>query len=70
MPGPKGSTICLLDGSTKPLGAARVAQLYPSRSAYLRRYAANADATIKAGFVLAADRAALLAFARPAQIAK
>ena len=70
VPGPKGSTICLLDGSTKPLPAARLAQLYPSRAAYLRRYRAAADATIKAGFVLPEDRAALLAFARPSQISK
>ena len=70
VPGPKGSTICLLDGSTKPLPAARLAQLYPSAAAYLRRYRAAADATIKAGFVLPEDRAALLAFARPSQISK
>jgi hypothetical protein len=68
-PGPTPSTICLLLGSTKPFSAARLAQLYPSRAAYVRRYDADADATIKAGFVLPEDRAALLAFAEPARIA-
>lgn len=68
-PGPTPSVICLLLGSTRPLAAARLAQLYPSRSTYLRRYEADADATIKAGFVLPEDRAALMAFAQPSSIA-
>lgn len=68
-PGPNPSTICLLLGSTKPLPAARLAQLYPSRAAYVQRYDAAADATIKAGFALPEDRAALLAFAQPSRIA-
>jgi hypothetical protein len=46
-----------------------LAQLYPSRAAYLKKYKADADAAIKAGFVLAKDRAALLAFADPSRIA-
>ncbi|HUI49116.1 MAG TPA: alpha/beta hydrolase domain-containing protein [Acidimicrobiia bacterium] len=68
-PGPNPSTICLLLGSTKPFSAARLAQLYPSRAAYLQRYDADADAAIKAGFVLPEDRAALLGFAEPSRIA-
>jgi Alpha/beta hydrolase domain len=68
-PGPNPSTICLLLGSTKPFSAARLAQLYPSRAVYTQRYDADADAAIKAGFVLAEDRAALLAFADPSAIA-
>jgi alpha/beta hydrolase family protein len=68
-PGPNPSTICLLLGSTKPLPAARLAQLYPSRAAYQQRYDAAADATIKAGFALREDRDALLAFAQPSRIA-
>ncbi len=67
-PGPNPSTICLLLGSTKPFSTARLAQLYPSRAEYLRRYQADADATIKAGFALPQDRAALLAFAEPSRI--
>ena len=69
VPGPSTSLICLLLGSTKPLPAARIAQLYPSRAVYLRRFEADADRAIKAGFVLAADRAALIAFAEPNRVA-
>ena len=68
VPGPNPSTICLLLGSTKPFSDARLAQLYPSRAVYTQRYDADADAAIKAGFVLAADRAALLGFAEPSRI--
>ena len=64
-PGPDPAVICLLDGSTKPLPAARLAQRYPSRAAYVRSYDAAADATIKAGFVLPEDRSALLAYSEP-----
>jgi hypothetical protein len=66
--GPHPSTICLLLGSEKPFPAARLAQLYPSRAEYLRRFGADADAAIKAGFVLPEDRRALLAFAEPSRI--
>ncbi len=66
--GPNPSTICLLLGSTKPFSAAHLAQLYPSRAVYVSRYDADADATIKAGFVLPDDREALLAFAQPSRI--
>jgi hypothetical protein len=68
VPGSKSSVICLLLGSTKPFTAARLVQLYPSRAAYLKRYDADADATITAGFVLLQDRAALLGFADPSVI--
>jgi hypothetical protein len=68
MPGPNPSIICLLLGSTVPLPAARLAQLYPSPTVYLKRYKADADAAIRAGFVLPEDRAALLAFAEPGRI--
>jgi hypothetical protein len=67
-PGPNPSTICLLLGSTTPFTPARIAQLYPSRAAYLKRFTADADATIKAGFALPQDRAALLAFAVPSHV--
>ena len=68
IPGSNPELLCILLGSTKPLPAARVAQLYPSRAAYQQRYDAAADRVIKDGFVLAADRNALLAFAQPARI--
>ena len=67
-PGPNPSTICLLLGSSKPLPAARIAALYPSRAEYLQKFTAATDATIRAGFALRADRAALLAFAQPTRV--
>jgi Alpha/beta hydrolase domain len=67
-PGPNPSTICLLLGSTNPFSAQRLAQLYPSRARYTQRYDRDANAAIKAGFVLPEDRAALLAFAEPSRI--
>jgi hypothetical protein len=68
VPGPNPSTICILLGSTKPFSKARIAELYPSRTDYVRRYNTDTDATIKAGFALPEDRAALLGFAQPALV--
>jgi len=65
---PNPSTICLLLGSDKPFTPQRIAQLYPSRADYRQRFDKAVDATIKAGFALPADRAALLAFAKPDQV--
>ena len=63
-----GSVACLLFGSTKPLTAAQLSARYPSRAKYLAEYRAAADRAIKAGFVLPADRAELLAAADPSRI--
>jgi hypothetical protein len=68
VPGSNPDLLCILLGSTKPLTPARLAGLYPTRAAYRQRYDADADKAIKAGFVLQADRAALLGFAEPSQI--
>jgi hypothetical protein len=68
IPGPNPALLCILLGSTKPLSAARLAALYPSRTAYRQRYDADADKVIKAGFILESDRDALLAFADPSRI--
>jgi Alpha/beta hydrolase domain len=67
-PAPNPSVICLLLGSTNPVSDERLAQLYPSRAVYKQRYNREADAAIKARFVLPEDRAALLAFAEPSHI--
>ncbi len=68
-PGPDPAVICLLDGSTKPLPAARLARALPVTAPRTSAaYNAAAAATIKAGFVLPEDRAALLAFSDPALI--
>jgi hypothetical protein len=57
--------ICLLLGSTTPFTAARLRQLYPSRTAYLNQYRRAVATTIRAGFALRADRAELMAYADP-----
>lgn len=66
--GPNPATICILSGSTAPLSEARLAQLYASRDDYVQRYAASTDAAIAAGFILAADREALIAKSDPARL--
>jgi hypothetical protein len=68
VPAPNAPIACVLSGSTKPLTSARLRSLYPSRDVYLQRYEADATRTIKAGFALAADRNALLAYAQPNRI--
>ena len=62
---PDASPICALFGRTLPLPASVLAARWPSREAYLAAYAAATDAAIAAGFVLAEDRDAVLAEARP-----
>ena len=64
LPSPDSSIICLLSGSTVPIPAATLAARYPSRAAYLSDYTKATDAAIRAGFVLPADRAAVLAEAQ------
>jgi hypothetical protein len=68
VPGLNPLTICLLLGSAKPLSGSQLKQLYSSRAAYLRRYEADLDRAIKAGFVLTKDPSALLGFAQPSRI--
>lgn len=67
-PAPKASLVCLLAGSTVPLPATTLARLYPSRHEYLKAFAKSTDAAIAAGFVLPADRKAMLAEAQPDRI--
>jgi Alpha/beta hydrolase domain len=62
-PGPSSSVICILLGSTKPIAAARLAALYPSRQEFQRQYDAAVDDAIAAGVVLREDRAALEGYA-------
>jgi hypothetical protein len=67
-PGPNPEVICILLGSTTPLPPERLAALYTSRDDYTRKFDAAADKVIAAGFVLEADRDALLAYAHPEKI--
>jgi hypothetical protein len=68
-PGPNDSLLCLLLGSTRPLAGtgsleATLIERYGSVADYRSEFEAAADATIAEGFALAADRDALLAYAR------
>ena len=67
-PGPNPALLCLLLGSTTPLPSSRLAARYPSRADYLQRYRSDAATTIRAGFVLAADRQLLLGYATPSRV--
>jgi hypothetical protein len=67
-PGPNPSVICLLLGSTNPLASERLAERYESQVDYRRQYAADAAATIEAGFVLPADRRALRSYSDPSLV--
>lgn len=67
-PAPDGPLTCLLFGTTVPLPEARLAARHDDRAAYLREYERSADAAVEAGFVLAEDREALLAYAQPDRV--
>ncbi len=62
---PDASTICLLSGSTAPMTAARIKELYPTRATYVKAYRADLNRAIGAGYVLPADRKAMLAYMYP-----
>ena len=62
---PDASPICALFGRTLPIAPDVLAARWSSRAAYLAAYSAAVDAAVSAGFVLAEDRAAVLAEARP-----
>jgi hypothetical protein len=64
-----GDLICILLGASTPMTPARLAELYASRAAYEQKFNSATDAAIKAGFVLEADRQAMLAFAEPDRLA-
>lgn len=67
-PPPSPDLICLLMGSTQPLPAGRAVELHGDAAGYEEAFEAATDAVIEAGFVLADDRDALLAEARPDQV--
>ena len=59
------SPICALFGRTLPMDPDRLAALHPTPADYLAAYERATDAAIEAGFVLAEDRSAVFAEARP-----
>jgi len=65
LPGTGGSLACVLMGTTTPFTSAQIAARYPTPDAYAEAWAAATDDAIDAGFVLAEDRDAVIADARP-----
>jgi hypothetical protein len=55
------SIICSLFGSSIPFGQSALVSLYHSKSGYLAAYTASLNRAVTQGFILSADRAALLA---------
>ena len=55
------SIICALFGSTVPFDHATLVKLYGTKAAYLAKFRAATDKAIANGYVLPADRAAILA---------
>jgi hypothetical protein len=68
MPSESSSIICMLMGSTTPLDADALSQLYGSRDEYLAAYEKATDELIDAGFALDDDRDQLLAGATPTRL--
>jgi len=62
------STLCGLFGSTTSFSPATLTSLYHTESNYLALYKASLDKAIAGGFILSADRSALLAQAEKVQI--
>ena len=61
VPAPGANAICSLFGQTLAFSPSTLVSLYQSKSNYLARYTASLNKAIKGGYVLAADRGALLA---------
>ena len=62
--GNSGGPLGFLAGSTEPFDAATLQRLYPGgRADYLRRFETALTRALKAGFILPADRADILALA-------
>lgn len=68
VPGDGPGYICALVGSTVPLPDPRIAELYPDRAVYEQRFAESTDEMIASGFLLEADRDALVAMSQPTRV--
>ncbi|ABW09973.1 hypothetical protein Franean1_0512 [Parafrankia sp. EAN1pec] len=66
--GPLATTRPRSEGPVAVLPTERLAELYPTRDDYLRRYAEAVDAAIAAGLALPADHESLLGFTRPVRV--
>ena len=66
-PAPGASAICSLFGQTVAFSPATLTSLYQTKSNYIASYTTSLNKAIKAGFILGADRPALLAQAEAVQ---
>ena len=62
------SALCALFGSTTSFSPATLTALYGSKAGYLQRYQQSLDQAIRGGYILAVDRASLLAQAQQVAI--
>jgi alpha/beta hydrolase family protein len=62
------SVVCSLFGSTHPFDAATLHRLYPTEAAYLDAFTRATDNAVAAGYILAADRSAILSEAQRVNI--
>ncbi|HEY5170459.1 MAG TPA: alpha/beta hydrolase domain-containing protein, partial [Acidimicrobiia bacterium] len=62
------SILCVLFGSTRPFDHATIRRLYPTKAAYLAAFGRATDKAIASGYLLPADRAAILADAAKANV--
>jgi hypothetical protein len=67
-PAKGANEICSFFGSTTPFSSSELVSLYGTKSHYLSLYKASLDKAIAKGFILSADRAALLAQAELQQL--
>ena len=68
-PAPGANPTCSLFGQTMAFSPTTLTSLYQTKSHYLAKFSSSLDKAIKAGFILAADRPALLAQAEAVQFA-
>ena len=63
-----GPGFCRLFGSTTPLSAEQLAALYPTHEDFVAAWTEATDDAVAAGYILAADRPALIAAAEDSTV--
>jgi hypothetical protein len=66
---PGASALCSLFGSTTPFDPTELASLYGNKASFLAAFKTSLDKAIKGGFILAADRPAVLIQAEQVEFA-
>jgi hypothetical protein len=63
-----GQALCGIFGTTVPLGAAKIAALYPTHAAFVKKWEAATTRDVKLGYLLPADVSALDAVAAQSSV--